>query len=104
MNYSLTKISQEEGLPKVQLGGHLTIRNAQVLHAELLEYASKHEGLHLEVKETGEIDVAFMQILLSLSAYLYQHNKAFFLQMELDPEQTKMLQIAGLKEKLTINA
>lgn len=103
MNYSLTIQQQQGQQHMLTLSGHLTIRNSFALHAELLEFARLQEGLRLEVKDVEDLDATFLQLLLSLSRYLDEHQKSFYLHLDLNPNLSNLLDITGVPKILNTN-
>ncbi|WP_224995844.1 STAS domain-containing protein [Cesiribacter sp. SM1] len=103
MSYSLTTDIQSGKPARLQLSGSLNIRNVRALHAELLAYASQPGGIHLELREVEEMDVAFLQLLLSLQQHQQQHQQSFYLQLNVNPVLTSFIQFAGIEHILKKN-
>lgn len=100
MSYTLS-FTEEQGKPgTLTISGHLTIKNSFELHKQLLEYARVQKGLRLEVKEVEELDVAFLQLLLSLSKYHDEHQKPFTLHLDLNPYNKNLMQLAAMDKVL----
>lgn len=101
MHYKLSA-ELEPGKPyRLVLSGFLNIRNAQALHAELLGYAKKQEGIYLQIREVEDLDVACLQILLSLHQYQQQQKHAFSLEIDVKPALNSLIQTAGINQTLT---
>ncbi|AHM60152.1 hypothetical protein D770_09475 [Flammeovirgaceae bacterium 311] len=69
----------------------------------MLEHAHKLGALHLKISGVEEMDVAFMQILLSLQHYQLQRNQPFSLQLDLNPALNNLLQLAGIEKNFSTN-
>jgi anti-anti-sigma factor len=103
MSYNLTTDLQTGKPARLQLSGCLNIRNAPALHAELLAYASQPDGILLELRAVEEMDVAFIQLLLSLQQHQQQQKQAFHLHLDLNPVLTSYMQLTGIEHILSTN-
>lgn len=102
-SYTLST-EEKQGQPyTLRLSGYLTIKNSLALHAQLLELATKQQGMRLEVKDVEDFDTAFIQLLLALDQYHAQHQKPYYLQLDLNPMHKKLLQVSGVSNTLYTN-
>jgi ABC-type transporter Mla MlaB component len=85
---------------KLTLSGDLSLNNVKAIKDDLEAYLNKSEGVKVLVKDVDNIDLGFIQLIQSFAWTLLKSNKQTDIEMELSPDQQKLLNNAGIKLKL----
>ncbi len=90
----------------VNIEGELNLYSAEKIKAKLIEAMKDFKELDIHVRNVEEIDISFLQLLVSMSKAMKTGGKKLSINMEVDDEMQGLLQRSGfnnLKEYIKIN-
>jgi len=99
-----TTVDKSGLITNLSVGGLLVIENAQKIKDELSGIMSKlSDSLEIEISEVDHIDLSFIQLIVSFSAFLNTKNIRLKTNWNLDDEQRKLIESVGLSNELFLN-
>ena len=97
-NYQIIASKGSDG-SKLLLSGDLSLNNIKSIKDELLTYMNKSSNIKIIVKDAGNIDLGFIQLIQSFAWTSLESNHQVDVEFDLLPEQEKLLQNSGIKLK-----
>jgi len=94
--------SDEKGLvSRLSIGGLLVVENAQKLKQELLGILHKmSNSVQIEIDEVDNIDLSFIQLIVSFTSQLNENGIKFTIKWNLDDDQRALFENVGLSNEL----
>lgn len=94
--------SDEKGLvSRLSIGGLLVVENAQKLKQELLGILHKlSNSVQIEIDEVDNIDLSFIQLIVSFTSQLNENGIKFTIKWNLDDDQRTLFENVGLSNEL----
>ncbi|MCJ7997820.1 STAS domain-containing protein [Rhizobium cremeum] len=84
------------GVAILKLDGPCTIRNATVLHKELLDFIGENESISLDIAGDADFDASFVQLIESARRYATGRGKSLTLNHPASGRLLDVLQRVGL--------
>ena len=84
---------------KITLSGDLSLNNIKGLKDDLATYLNKSSSIKIVVKDAESIDLGFIQLIQSFAWTTLKSNNQVDVEMDLSPDQQKLLNNAGIKLK-----
>ena len=91
--------SKGPGSNNIEVMGSLVINYIDKIHQELSNHVDLSKGLNIVVKKVENIDITFVQLLLSLQKEFNGLNLPIAISMELGDDSWSLLQNAGFKNQ-----
>lgn len=97
-NYQIIASKGSDG-SKLILSGDLSLNSIKGIKDELATYLNKSKDLKIVVKDAGNIDLGFIQLIQSFAWTSLKSNNQVDVEFDLLPEQQKLMQNSGIKLK-----
>lgn len=97
MDNNIISIQAESGQVAIKFSGNLTLQNIAGIKTEIDKVLAKAKSLQLTASEVEDIDLSFVQLILSLKAYCKTKSISVETKFELPNESERLLAKAGLK-------
>ena len=97
MENKAISINADGGQVVATLSGSLTVPNIGGIKSELDKVIGKAKSLKMEATEVDDVDLSFVQLVLSLKAYCKTKGIVFETKFEFPAESQRLLDKAGLK-------
>lgn len=94
--------SDEKGLvSRLSIGGLLVLDNAQKIKQELIGILHKmSHSVQIEIDEVDNIDLSFIQLIVSFTSNLTENGVKFSINWNLDDDQRTLFENVGLSNEL----
>lgn len=93
--------AEGNGLLEVLLTGELTIENSQSIHNYLLDNAFHKEKIKIKIYSPANIDLCFIQLLMSFMESRNKIEKITYLDLNIDDSLMELLSKTGITEKIS---
>lgn len=98
------QINEQEFADVLRFSGNLTVGNSEKIKNELLLLSGKlNSRITIEIEDVQEIDISFIQIVLSLVNYMDDHHISYKFQWTLEPDVRDLIEGVGLGNELFLN-
>jgi anti-anti-sigma regulatory factor len=104
-NLKIHVISNEKGLAtKLTFGGLLVVENAHRIKRELVGILNQlSDSVEIEISEADNIDLSFIQLMVSFVSQLNEKSVKFKFIWKLDEDQQALFESVGLSDELFMN-
>lgn len=104
-NLKIQKFNNEKGLiTNLSIGGLLVVENAQRIKKELVGMLNQlSDSVEIEINEVDNIDLSFIQLIVSFTSQLNEKGVKFRLNWNLDEDQQSLFENVGLSNELFMN-
>jgi anti-anti-sigma regulatory factor len=104
-NLKFQILTNELGLiTKLSIGGLIVVENAQKIKEELVGVSNKlSDSVEIEIVEVENIDLSFIQLIVSFTSKLREAGIEFILNWNLDEDQRLLFENVGLSNELYMN-
>ncbi len=99
------KLTNEQGLiTDLTIGGLLVVENSQHIKIELLGALPRlGDSINIEISEVDDIDLTFIQLIVTFRKQLYENGVKFQFNWSLDYDQRLLFENVGLINELFMN-
>jgi anti-anti-sigma regulatory factor len=104
-NLKIQVLTNEKGLVNnLSIGGSLVVENAQNIKQELTGILKQlNDSVQIEINEVDNIDLSFIQLMISFTLQLNEKGIKFKLNWNLDEDHRLLFENVGLSNELFMN-
>ena len=104
-NLKIQIFNNEKGLiTNLSIGGLLVVENAQKIKRELVGILNQlSDSVEIEINEVDNIDLSFIQVIVSFISQLNEKGIKFKLDWKLDEDQKLLFENVGFSNELFMN-